>query len=105
MNIDFAYVDGTMTVTLFGELDESNAHNVRKQLDEKIERIRPIRVIFDLEELLFMDSTGVGLFVGRYKKHKNPTVFYIKSPSIVVDKILKLSGIYTIMPRIDKEFV
>ena len=72
MNIDFAYVDGTMTVTLFGELDESNAHNVRKQLDEKIERIRPIRVIFDLEELLFMDSTGVGLFVGRYKKHKNP---------------------------------
>ena len=49
-----------------------------------------------------MDSTGIGVLVGRYKKFCNkPVAFFIKEPNATVDKILRLSGIYSIMPKIE----
>ena len=48
-----------------------------------------------------MDSTGIGMLIGRYKKLKSKGVpIYIQNPSNEADKILEISGLYKIMPKI-----
>ncbi len=92
----------TLRVTCYGELDENSAEKLRKSLDDNITMSQAKRVVLDLSGLSFMDSSGIGVLVGRYKKFVNrPVAFFISRPNLTVDKILKLSGIYTIMPKIE----
>ena len=47
-----------------------------------------------------MDSTGIGLLIGRYKKLKQfniPT--YIAGASVATEKVIELAGLYKIMPK------
>ena len=57
--------------------------------------------IMDFSEVTFMDSTGIGVLIGRYKKlkTKNKPV-YIMNPNNHIEKIFKMSGLYEIMPKI-----
>ena len=94
-------IDGTMYVRLAGELDDRTAPEMRRQLDEIIERARFYKFVFDLSRLEFMDSTGIGVLLGRYKKLELRRVpAYIMLPDKSVDKVLTLSGIYKLMPKL-----
>lgn len=94
-------IDGTMYVSLDGELDDRTAPEMRRQLDEIIERARFIKIVFDLSRLEFMDSTGIGVLLGRYKKLQGKSVpAFIAKPEKSVDKVLTLSGIYKLMPKL-----
>lgn len=102
MEILYDCSGNTLKVTLWGELDESSAESVRNSLDRNILLSDADRIIFDFSRLSFMDSAGIGVLVGRYKKFAARSVgFFITSPNPTVDKILKLSGIYTIMPVVE----
>ena len=58
------------------------------------------RVVFDLSGLKFMDSTGIGMLIGRYKKLKQFDIsVYITGANVAIEKILQLCGLYTIMPK------
>ena len=49
----------------------------------------------------FMDSTGIGVLLGRYKiLHNRNKNIYISNPSNAIEKIFRMSGIYEIMPKI-----
>ena len=94
-------IDGTMYVSLAGELDDRTAPEMRRQLDEIIERARFVKMVFDLSRLEFMDSTGIGVLLGRYKKIKKKSVpAFIEKQEKSVDKVLTLSGIYKLMPKL-----
>ena len=54
----------TLTVHLTGELDHSVAAGIRAELDELILDPRVRRLVFDLDGLEFMDSSGIGLIIG-----------------------------------------
>ena len=55
----------------------------------------------DASELEFMDSTGVGVMIGRYKKFKERGIpVFISNPSLHAERIFKMSGLYEIMPKI-----
>ncbi len=86
---------------LIGELDEHSAPFVRKKLDEKIEQEDFNDAVLDLSRLSFMDSTGIGVIIGRYKimKKQNKRL-YVRNPSPTVDKIFKMSGLYEIISRV-----
>lgn len=102
MQIKSRIVNNTLYVLLVGELDEYTAQHVRKTLDVLFETQKGfIQVVFDLSELTFMDSTGVGVLIGRYKKlrEKNKPIF-ITNPSRNAERIFKMSGLYEIMPKI-----
>lgn len=59
----------TLYIFLSGELDEYSAPAARAAADEAIERnIACERVVFDLSGVKFMDSSGIGFLIGRYKK-------------------------------------
>ncbi len=102
MKIKYNLDKTTLNVYLVGELDECTASKTRDVIDGLIRDLNGIkRVVFNLSELSFMDSTGIGMFIGRYKKLKacNISVF-IQNPTQSVEKILQISGLYKIMPAI-----
>ena len=79
-----------------GELDEYTAQTVRKNLDLLLDTQKGyVQIVIDLSELTFMDSTGVGVLIGRYKKMKerNKPIF-ITNPSRNAERIFKMSGLY-----------
>lgn len=101
MVIDAIVKDEVLNISLKGELDEYSASYTRNYLDNAIKSNSYNYVVFDMDGLEFMDSTGIGVLLGRYKliktKHKE---IYIANPKPVVEKIIKMSGIYEIMPKI-----
>ena len=69
MQIKSRIVNKTLYILLSGELDEYTAQNVRKNLDLLLDTQKGfVQIVMDLSELTFMDSTGVGVLIGRYKK-------------------------------------
>ena len=101
MEIKNRIYESTLYVILSGELDEHSAYKTRICLDEIFAKPNFNQVIIDLSELDFMDSTGIGVLVGRYKKlkDKNITIF-ICNPSSHAERIFKMTGLYDIMPKI-----
>ena len=90
-----------MYVNLSGELDEHNATYIKTTLDDLFSKNGFSQVIIDLSELDFMDSTGVGILIGRYKKLKERKIsIYICNPSKHAEKIFNMTGLYSIMPKI-----
>ena len=50
------------------EIDECKVKNIRRRADYEIERFMPKRVVFDFDRVSFMDSSGIGMVIGRYKQ-------------------------------------
>ncbi|MBQ8295646.1 MAG: STAS domain-containing protein [Clostridia bacterium] len=103
MQICANYSDRILYIALNGEVDEHNAMGARKDADRIADDYAPRaeRVVFDLRQISFMDSTGIGFLIGRYKKFKRYGVpVYVTNPSPTTDRILSMSGVYTLMPKI-----
>ena len=101
MDIQYKIVDSIMNVKLCGELDEYTANYTRTYLDDLFSNNDFSQAIIDLADLDFMDSTGIGVLIGRYKKLRNRhTPIFIANPNNHIDKIFRMSGLYEIMPKI-----
>lgn len=87
-----------LKLKLIGELDHHNAEKMRKKLDKEIMASGADTVIFDLSELTFMDSSGIGVLLGRYKLFATKKL-YVTGARDNVDKVLKIAGIYSLMPK------
>ena len=80
-------------VLLCGELDEHSATYTRMTLDELFDKPNFRKIIIDLSELDFMDSTGIGVLIGRYKHMKDRNIpIFIANPSSHAEKIFKMTG-------------
>lgn len=102
MEIKHRIYNNILYIMLCGELDESNANFARETLDELLESNSFNQVIIDLSELEFMDSTGVGVMIGRYKKMKEVNIpIYICNPNKHAEKIFTMTGLFNIMPKIN----
>ncbi len=99
--MELRYHAGADGLYLFfdGELDEYSAAFVREKVDALIfQHLTLPKVVFDLGGLSFMDSTGVGVILGRYKKYAKFLRFYIRNPSPAVSRVLGMGGIYDMIP-------
>ena len=98
VEIIFSVTDNTLIAELFGELDHHAAEGAREKIDEALDNYRVDNLVFDFAKISFMDSSGIGFIIGRYK-----TVsalggkLSIASPSKEADRILSISGIYRII--------
>ena len=70
------------------------------EIDPELERLMPTMLILDMSDVTFMDSSGVGFLLGRYKKLiSRGCIAAIKGPAPAVDKMLEMSGIYKIIRK------
>ena len=102
MQLSYSIDKNLCQVNLHGELDECSAPHVREDLDKIIAMLEPMsEVVIDMKNVGFMDSIGIGVIVGRYKKFRpNFISFVIKNPNRTVDRILKMTGIYSLIPKL-----
>ncbi len=98
---DYTLKYRTLFTYLGGDIDHANAPQIRLALDNLIKKEKFDNFVLDLSAVSFMDSSAVGLIMGRYKllKSMGKNVSFSK-PSGVADKVLKVSGLYTIINKI-----
>lgn len=95
--------DGVLSVKLMGEIDHHSAVGVRADIDSLIFESRPRKIVLDLSEISFMDSSGLGLIMGRYALARDlGCAMALRSPSVAVMKILTLAGLER-MIKIEKD--
>ena len=85
-------------VKIKGELDHHTAKEIRNKIDFELDHNRVKNILFDFSELSFMDSSGIGVIMGRYKKisQKNGQVgIYHINPQ--VRRIFEISGLLRIL--------
>ncbi len=103
MEIKYLNKDDGIYAELYGELDEYSAEYVRISLDDQLKTVNRSKkkLVLDFSNVSFMDSTGIGVLLGRYNKFsKNNINIYIKNPTSYVNRIFEMSGIYQIIPKV-----
>lgn len=102
MQLFFDRKDDVLIIKLMGELDHHSAEEVRIKIDNKIDETGLNKVVFDFSGVNFMDSSGIGVIIGRYKKVKelNGKVAII-SLKPHVKKIFELGGLFKIIKEYD----
>ena len=100
MNI--VLTNNTMTVKLNEDIDHSNALEIRERIDTEINK-RPVKnLVFDFSDVEFMDSSGIGMILGRYKLLSSIGGYvYINNPSSSVMKIIEIAGLARIIPIVN----
>ncbi len=94
MNIEFIESGQELTIKLVGDLDHHGADETRDKIDEKIEDEKFNKITIDFKKLDFIDSSGIGFVIGRYKNiRKRNGVIEIINANNKVRKILDMSGI------------
>lgn len=98
LSVHLECVDSVLLVRLEGELDHHTAENLRKQVEEQFEKKELKHIVLNLEQLSFMDSSGLGVILGRYKQVKNiggEMVVCAISPT--VKRLFEMSGLFKIV--------
>ena len=83
-----------LTARVRGEIDHHTAVSIRNGIDAAIFEKRPRRLIMDMSAVTFMDSSGLGLIMGRFavmKELGGDVVVY--NPSREIQSILTLAGL------------
>jgi stage II sporulation protein AA (anti-sigma F factor antagonist) len=62
----YKYENGKLTIYLEEELDISSCKVIRGVIDGYIMKYQPYELVLDLSDVKFMDSSGIGLIIGRY---------------------------------------
>ncbi|NCU18304.1 anti-sigma F factor antagonist [Pallidibacillus pasinlerensis] len=87
-----------LIVRLSGELDHHTADDVREKVSTAIEKNNIRYVLLNLEDLQFMDSSGLGVILGRYKQLKQiDGEMIICSVSPSVERLFNISGLFKII--------
>jgi|LSQX01.1.fsa_nt_gb stage II sporulation protein AA (anti-sigma F factor antagonist) len=83
-----------LSVLLRGDIDHHSALPLRNAIDEAISRTRPKTLRLDFSEVTFMDSSGIGLVLGRYRNISTyGGALELSGLSLRYLKIMRLSGI------------
>ena len=100
--VGFEVVNHSLIINLGEDLDHHNAIHIRGQADKIIMNRNIKDIIFDFSRTNFMDSSGIGVIMGRYKKvtYIGGNVF-VTGISDNVDRIFKLSGLYKVLHKYD----
>ncbi len=102
MNLNFENSQDKLIVYMSGELDHHSAQEVRNMIDDRLERNNYNKLIMDFGGVSFMDSSGIGVVIGRYKKlHMRNGKVCVTSIKSSVKRVFELSGMLKIIKLYD----
>ena len=102
MNVKHFIEERILVFEIVEELDHHTCEIIRRRADYEIQRFMPRKVIFDFNRVVFMDSAGIGLIIGRYKT----TCCYggtleMMNVSPKLKRIFEMAGLLKIIPIVD----
>ena len=99
MESKFYEKDKLLVFKITEEIDDFSVQKIRRKADYEIERYMPKRVVFDFDNVTFMDSAGIGLIIGRYKfANMLRGQLEVANLTSSVKKIFEMSGILKLIP-------
>jgi len=94
MQIDYKKENGVLKVILNGEIDHHNCKNIRESLDLLISETAPEKLVLDFSKVEFMDSSGIAIILGRYKRmRENAKGMEISGARGTIRRMLEISAI------------
>ncbi|MED1204937.1 anti-sigma F factor antagonist [Heyndrickxia acidicola] len=102
LGIEMEIKKDVLCIRLNGELDHHTADNLRNKVTKAIDQYDIQHIVLNLEQLSFMDSSGLGVILGRYKqiKQKNGEMV-VCAISPAVKRLFEMSGLFKII-RLDE---
>ena len=98
MEVKTTYENGKLTVYLSGEIDHHTAAYLRSETDEKINKLKPREIVLNFGEITFMDSSGIGFVMGRFKLAEEiGATITVEDLTPQIYKVMKLSGLEKIV--------
>jgi stage II sporulation protein AA (anti-sigma F factor antagonist) len=100
LTINMETKGNVLCIRLQGELDHHTAETLKNQASNRIESNKIKHIVLNLEQLSFMDSSGLGVILGRYKQIKQlqgEMVVCAISPS--VKRLFEMSGLFKIIQQ------
>lgn len=104
MVTDYNRQEKTLFILLDEEIDQDTVDKIKRNIDDEIERYIPRKVVFDFSNITFMDSSGIGMLLGRYKLIKLiDAEMEIDNVSRSIKRIFDMSGIERIIKITSKK--
>ena len=97
MKITYIKKDKRLIFEIEEDIDECCVQKIRRRIDNEIQRYMPKEVIFDFSNVSFMDSAGIGLIMGRYKKIRDKGDISVVGADESIKRILLISGLHKIV--------
>ena len=102
MELYFTERDGHLIVAPAGEIDHHTSLGMRQKIEKAFTRSRARNIIFDFSGVSFMDSSGIGVLIGRYRElSKQGGKVYAINISGEMGRIFGISGLAKIIPCYD----
>lgn len=98
LHIEMEVKQDVLCIRLSGELDHHSAEGLREQATNAIESDQIRHIVLNLENLSFMDSSGLGVILGRYKqiKQRNGEMI-VCAISPPIQRLFEMSGLFKII--------
>lgn len=97
MSVQLNFKDGVLTARLSGEIDHHSAAQMRESIDDASQKLKPYCLRMDFTDVPFMDSSGIGLVLGRVRLYQywrgHVVLCGLSQP---LDKMVELSGIASV---------
>ena len=95
--VEFYYKDNVLKIYISGEIDHHSAFEIKDEIDCQLLYYTPKTAVMNFEKVSFMDSSGIGLILARYKFAQNcGTSLYVQGLNTQTQRVLALAGIKTI---------
>ena len=88
----------TLILTVTGEIDHHTSKEIRERADRMLIQMGGSNLIFNLQKVTFMDSSGIGMMIGRYKHTKSlGGRIAVLCSNEKIKEIIELSGLSSIL--------
>ena len=102
MELHFKRKNKTMIILISGEIDHHTSIELRRQTESALAQMGGRNIIFGFEQVTFMDSSGIGMMIGRYKQLQAlGGRIAIACANEKITEIIRLSGLTKLLPTFD----
>lgn len=96
--MEYERAGDTLFLHMPGEVDHHSSEEIRRIVEKNLQESGIRRIVFDFAETTFMDSSGVGMLMGRYKRMRDRRgEVYISHAGYQIRRILRIAGMDRIL--------